>query len=59
MATADDTALVKEFRLSSLAEEFESHSQAEIERLRADNPDFDETLHQEAVALVLRKLGQL
>ena len=58
MATAKDTTLVKEFRLTSLAEEFERHSQAEIERLRSDNPDFDESLYQEAVSLVLRKLSQ-
>ena len=58
MATAKDTTLVKEFRLTSLAEEFERHSQAEIERLRSDNPDFDESLYQEAVSLVLRKLNQ-
>ena len=51
-------ALVQEFRLTSLAEEFEQHSQAEIERLGSDNPDFDENLYQEAVFLVLRKLSQ-
>ena len=53
-----DTTLVHEFRLSSLAEEFEQHSQAEIEHLGSDNPDFDENLYQEAVSLVLRKLSQ-
>ena len=41
---ADDQALIKEFRLSKLAEEFEIYSQAEIERVRGDNPDFDEKL---------------
>ena len=58
MAEEKDTAIVKEFQLSSLAEEFEQHSQAEIERLRSDTPDFDENLYAEAVALVLRKLSQ-
>ncbi len=58
MAAAKNTALVQEFRLTSLAEEFEQHSQAEIERLRSNNPDFDENLYQEAVSLVLRKLSQ-
>ena len=58
MANADDQILIKEFRLSKLAEEFEIYSQAEIERLRGDNPGFDEQLYQEAVALVFRKLSQ-
>jgi hypothetical protein len=51
-------SLVREFRLSSLAEEFENHSRAEIERLRTSQSDFDERPYQEAVALVLRKLSQ-
>jgi len=58
VANADDQILIKEFRLSKLAEEFEIYSQAEIERLRGDNPGFDEKLYQEAVALVFRKLSQ-
>ena len=58
MANADDQTLIKEFRLSKLAEEFEIHSQAEIERLHSDNSDFDEKLYQEAVSLVFRKLSQ-
>jgi len=53
-----DQTLIKEFRLSKLAEEFEIHSQGEIERLRSDNPDFDEKLYQEAVSLVFRKLSR-
>ncbi len=61
MANAEDQTdqtLIKEFRLSKLAEEFEIHSQGEIERLRSDNPDFDEKLYQEAVSLVFRKLSR-
>jgi hypothetical protein len=51
-------SLMREFRLSSLTEEFENHSHAEIERLRTSQSDFDERSYQEAVALVLRKLSQ-
>ena len=61
MANAEDQTdqtLINEFRLSKLAEEFEIHSQGEIERLRSDNPDFDEKLYQEAVSLVFRKLSR-
>lgn len=61
MANAEDQTdqtLIKEFRLSKLAEEFEIYSQGEIERLRSDNPDFDEKLYQDAVSLVFRKLSQ-
>ena len=61
MANAEDRTdqtLIQEFRLSKLAEEFEIHSQGEIERLRSDNPDFDEKLYQEAVSLVFRKLSR-
>ena len=53
-----EPSLVEEFRLTSLAAEFEQHSQAEIERLGSENPDFDEQLHHEAVSLVLRKLSR-
>ena len=57
-ATAKEPALIEKFRLTSLAAEFEQHSQAEIERLDSENPDFDEPLYHEAVSLVLRKLSQ-
>jgi hypothetical protein len=57
-APAKEPALIDEFRLTSLAGEFEQHSQAEIERLGSENPDFDEPLYHEAVSLVLRKLGR-
>ncbi len=53
-----EPSLIEEFRLTSLAAEFEQHSQAEIERLGSDKPDFDEPLYHEAVSLVLRKLGR-
>ncbi len=56
--TAKEPALIEKFRLTSLAAEFERHSQAEIERLGSENPDFDEPLYHEAVSLVLRKLSQ-
>ena len=61
MANAGDRTeetLIREFRLSKLAEEFEIHSQGEIERLRRDNADYEEKLYQEAVSLVFRKLSQ-
>ncbi len=61
MANAEDRTdetIIKEFRLSKLAEEFEIHSQGVIERLRRDNADYDEKLYQEAVSLVFRKLSQ-
>lgn len=58
MTTSEDRSVMQEFRLSDLAEEFANHGKAEIERLRSDNPDFDEDLYQQAVALVLRKLSQ-
>ncbi len=57
-AVVKKSALVEKFRLTSLAAEFEQHSQAEIERLSSDTPDFDENLYHEAVSLVLRKLGR-
>ena len=57
-AMAKEAALIEKFRLTSLAEEFEQHSQAEIERLGSDNPDADEQLYHEAVSLVLRKLSR-
>ncbi len=57
-AMAKESALIEKFRLTSLAEEFEQHSQAEIERLGSDNPDADEQLYHEAVSLVLRKLSR-
>ena len=58
MTTANKQSVIQEFRLSDLAEEFTEQSSAEIERLRSTQPDFDETLYQHAVALVLRKLNQ-
>ncbi len=57
-ATVKQPALIQEFRLTSLAAEFEQHSQAEIERLGSDQPDSDEHLYHEAVSLVLRKLSR-
>ena len=57
-AVAKEPALIEAFRLTSLAAEFERHSQAEIERLGSENPDFDENLYHEAVSLVLRKLSR-
>ena len=58
VTAAKEPSLIEEFRLTSLAAEFEQHSQAEIERLGDENPDFDEQLYHEAVSLVLRKLGR-
>lgn len=37
---------------------FTAFSQEEIQRWRNTEPDFDESLHQEAVALVLDRLKQ-
>ncbi len=56
--SAKEPSLIAEFRLTSLAAEFEQHSQAEIERLGSENPDFGEQLYREAVSLVLRKLSR-
>jgi hypothetical protein len=50
--------ILRGFRLHHIAEEFENHSRAEIERLRGSDPDFDEQLYQQAIDLVLRKLSQ-
>jgi hypothetical protein len=58
VSTSDKQSVIQEFRLSDLAEEFTEQSSAEIERLRSTQPDFDETLYQHAVELVLRKLNQ-
>lgn len=58
MTTADKQSVIQEFRLSDLAEEFTEHSRVEMERLRSAQPDFDESLYQQAVELVLRKLNQ-
>ena len=58
MTTADTQSVIQEFRLSDLAEEFTEHSSAEIEHLHSTQPDFDDTLYQHAVELVLRKLNQ-
>jgi hypothetical protein len=58
MTTSENQPIVKEFRLSDLAAEFKNHSQAEIERRQSTGADFDENLYQQAVELVLRKLGQ-
>lgn len=58
MPTSDKQSVIQEFRLSDLAEEFTEHSGAEMERLRSAQPDFDESLYQQAVELVLRKLKQ-
>lgn len=35
---------------------FEKYSSEEIQRLRETDPDFNESLHQEAVSLVLNRL---
>lgn len=52
------SSVIKEFRLSNLADEFTEHCSAEIERLRSTQPAFDETLYQRAIELVMRKLNQ-
>ena len=54
----DSPVIVRQFRLSDPAEEFVYYSQTEAERLQVDDPQFDESLHQQAVELVLRKLTQ-
>jgi hypothetical protein len=55
---ADTPSLIRQFRLSNLAEEFTHYSQIEAERLQLADPNFDESLHKQAVELVLRKLQQ-
>lgn len=55
----DDSPIIdQQFRLSDPAEEFVHYSQTEAERLQIDDPQFDESLHQQAVELVLRKIKQ-
>ena len=55
---SDTSSVIQEFRLSNLVDEFTEHSGAEIERLRSSQSEFDETLYQQAVELVIRKLNQ-
>ena len=47
---------VEEFHLRSPVEEFQEFSRLEIERLRNENPTFNDSNHRQAVDLVLRKL---
>lgn len=54
----DSPVIVRQFRLSDPAEEFVHYSQVEAERLQLDDPQFDESLYQQAVELVLRKFKQ-
>ena len=56
MATSSQSLVIQRFRVINLAEEFRNHSRAEIERLHDTGPDFEESLYQQAVELVLRKL---
>lgn len=58
MTAANEHSIMKEFRLVDLAQEFTEQTNAELERLRSTQPDFDENLYQCAVELVLRKLSQ-
>jgi hypothetical protein len=48
--------VLQRFQAVDLAKEFLNYSQAEIERLHNLGSDFEESLYQQAVELVLRKL---
>jgi hypothetical protein len=56
MSTSPQPPVIQRFRVIDLAEEFLNHSRAEIDRLHDTGPDFEESLYQQAVELVLRKL---
>jgi len=56
MDTSHDKWFVEQFHLRSPVEEFQAHCRLEIERLRDSSAQFDDTLHRDAVELVLRKL---
>lgn len=47
---------VEQFHLRSPIEEFREHTRLELETLRSGQSKCDETAHQEAVRLVLKKL---
>jgi hypothetical protein len=56
MSTLPQPVVIQRFQVVDLAKEFLNYSQAEIERLHNTEPDFEESLYQQAVELVLRKL---
>ncbi len=56
MGTADSQWFVENFHLHSPVEEFEQFARIEAERLRAEHPGVDDSIHREAAELVLRKL---
>ena len=47
---------VEQFHLRSPVEEFQQCSRLEIERLRTEDPRFNDSTHREAIELVLHKL---
>jgi len=57
MATSDEKWFVEEFHLRGPIEEFQESCRQEIDRLRDADPRFDDQLHREAAALVLRRLS--
>jgi hypothetical protein len=56
MPTLPQPLVIQRFQVVDLAKEFLNYSRVEIERLHNTRPDFEESLYQQAVELVLRKL---
>lgn len=56
MGTSTDEWFVEQFHLRSPVEEFCDLTRAELDRLRIENPGFDDSAHRAATDLVLRKL---
>jgi hypothetical protein len=56
MPTLPQSLVIQRFQTVDLAKEFLNYSRVEIERLHNTGPDFEESLYQEAVDLVLRRL---
>ncbi len=50
--------LVEDFRLDHPASEFEDYAQSEIARFRTADPTFDDSLHREAVEVILKQLNR-
>ena len=59
MPSLSETESVQISNLTGSAAEFAAFCEPELERRRASEPDYDDELYNEAVKLVLRKLGAL
>lgn len=54
--SSSEKYFVENFHLHSPVEEFQEFSRLEVDRLRDENPNFDESIHRQAIDLVQRKL---